>query len=139
MHHALIHEHERGTHGWQLEWLALPQMFSLTTAALKHAVWLSENLQVNEVRMRENVRASHGLMLAEALTAALAQTLSRTDATQLVSEACRSAVAENRHLFNVARAKTNAPLDWEALRDETAYLGSVEVFIDRLLQEADRG
>jgi len=139
MHHALIHEHERGTHGWQLEWLALPQMFTFTAAALKHAVWLSENLQVDEARMRENVRASKGLMLAEVLTAVLAQTMGRAEARKLVGEACRIAVAENRHLFDVVRERTDTPMDWLALRDEAAHMGSAEAFVDRVLQKAKRG
>ncbi|MFN8459476.1 MAG: hypothetical protein U0401_33305 [Anaerolineae bacterium] len=34
LHQALIQEHERATHGWQVEWLNLPQMFALTGTAL---------------------------------------------------------------------------------------------------------
>ena len=34
MHQAMIQEHERATHGWQLEWLTLPQMVALTATAL---------------------------------------------------------------------------------------------------------
>ena len=41
LHNAQIQEHERGTHGWQVEWLALPQMVTLTGGALKHAVYLA--------------------------------------------------------------------------------------------------
>ena len=37
MHQAQVQEHERGTHGWQMEWLVLPQMFTLTAAALNRA------------------------------------------------------------------------------------------------------
>ena len=37
LHQAQIQEHERATHGWQVEWLTLPQMVLLTGGALKHA------------------------------------------------------------------------------------------------------
>ncbi len=40
LHQAQIQEHERATHGWQVEWLTLPQMILLTGGALKHAsIW----------------------------------------------------------------------------------------------------
>src|SRR5512146_1045354 len=134
MHQALVNEHERGTHAWQLEWLALPQMFALTASGLSHAVWLSEHLQVDQERMRLNVLASHGLMLGEAITAALSPGMGRDAARQLVGEAARVANAEKRHLIDVVRAHTDAPLDWETLGDEANYLGSTQVMIDRVLQ-----
>jgi 3-carboxy-cis,cis-muconate cycloisomerase len=137
MHQALIHEHERGTHAWQLEWLALPQMFALTSGALMHALWLSEHLQVDAARMRENVRASNGLMLAEAVSAALVQSMGRGAAQQLVSQAARTAQQDKRHLLDVVRAQTTVALDWDALRDEANYLGSSQAFIDRVLQEVE--
>ena len=43
MHQAQVQEHERGTHGWQMEWLVLPQMFTLTAAALNKTLLLSQN------------------------------------------------------------------------------------------------
>ncbi|MCS7195183.1 MAG: 3-carboxy-cis,cis-muconate cycloisomerase, partial [Meiothermus sp.] len=46
MHQAQIAEHERATHGWQLEWLTLPSMFAHAAAALKQAQQLSQELVV---------------------------------------------------------------------------------------------
>jgi 3-carboxy-cis,cis-muconate cycloisomerase len=134
MHQALIQEHERATHGWQLEWLNLPQMFALTGAALTKANFLSKNLVVDEGRMRENVSASNGLMLAEAVSFALADYMSRAEAKKLVSEAVQVVLAENRHLVEVVREQVDAPLDWAALKDEAAYFGASEAFIERVLQ-----
>jgi 3-carboxy-cis,cis-muconate cycloisomerase len=140
MHQAQIQEHERGTHGWQMEWLILPQMFTLTAVSLNKAIFLSQNLVVDKVRMRENVAASNGLMLAEAASYALSKTsMSRVDASKLVSEASQVVKQEGRHLIDVIREKTDAPVDWDALRDESAYLGSAEVFIDRVLETAGKG
>lgn len=140
MHQALIQEHERATHGWQLEWLTLPQMIALTAAALKKAHFLSQNLVVDVARMRANVTASNGLMMAEALTFALAPVhMGRDEAKQLIKEACQVALDQKRHLLDVVQEKTPLPLDWEALRDESAYLGSSDVFIDRVLSEANLG
>lgn len=136
MHHAMIQEHERATHGWQLEWLTLPQMFGHTANALHHARFLAENLVIDQARMLENVRASNGLMLAEPISFALAAVMPRPQAKQLVAQAVHIAVAENRHLVDVVREKTDAPLDWDSLREEAKYLGSAQVFIKRVLEEA---
>lgn len=137
MHHALIQEHERATHSWQVEWLNLPQMFGLTSAALAKTRFLSDNLAVNEVQMRENVAASNGLMLAEAVSFALAEHMPRTEAKALVTAAVQIVLAEGRHLVDVVRKNSEAPLDWEVLKDETAYFGVAEAFIERVLGEVD--
>jgi 3-carboxy-cis,cis-muconate cycloisomerase len=136
MHQALIQEHERATSGWQMEWWTLPQMFELTASVLRKAEFLSARLDVDEARMRHNVNASNGLMLAEAVSFALSTTMSRKAAKALVTAACRTARAENRHLVDVVRGLTDAPLDWDALKDEAAHFGSAQAFIDRVLAEA---
>ena len=137
MHQAQVQEHERGTHGWQMEWLVLPQMLTLTAAALNKALFLSLNLIVDVVRMRENVAASNGLMLAEAVSYALVRSsMSRASANQLVREACQIVTQEGRHLIDVMKEKTDAPVDWDAIREESSYLGSANTFIDRVLQAA---
>jgi 3-carboxy-cis,cis-muconate cycloisomerase len=136
MHQALIHEHERGTHAWQVEWLTLPQMFAATAVALGHATWLGANLSVNEARMSENIRASQGVMLAEAITTALTQFMPQAEAKKFVSEACQIAMDENKHLIDVILTKTTITLDWDSLRDEAHYLGSVSAFIEQVLKEA---
>ena len=137
MHQAQVQEHERGTHGWQMEWLVLPQMFTLTAAALNRALFLSQNLAIDEVRMRQNVTVSNGLMLAEAVSYALVRTsMSKASANQLVKEACQVVMQEGRHLIDVMKEKTDAPVDWDAIREESAYLGSADTFINRVLQAA---
>lgn len=137
VHQAQIQEHERGTHGWQVEWLTLPQMFALSGAALNKAFFLSQHLVVDEARMRANVAAANGLMMAEALTFALAKTIGRVKAKNLVEAACQEAVAQNRHLVDVVQTKTAVLLDWDALKDEAAYFGAADAFIDRVLLEVE--
>jgi 3-carboxy-cis,cis-muconate cycloisomerase len=136
MHQALIQEHERATSGWQMEWWTLPRMFELTGSTLRKAELLSSHLHVDEARMRHNVDAANGLLLAEAVSFSLSKTMSRKVAKTLVTAACRTALAENRHLVDVVRGQTDAPIDWAALRDEAAHFGSAQAFIDRVLAEA---
>jgi 3-carboxy-cis,cis-muconate cycloisomerase len=140
MHHAMIQEHERGTHGWQVEWLTLTQMIVLTGGALKNALFLAKNLKVKEDVMRANIARSYDLSLAEAAVQALSAEISRTAAQALVKQACGIAAAEGRSLIGVVREHfgQTAPqnsIDWEALSKPENYLGQTGRFIDRVLEQ----
>jgi 3-carboxy-cis,cis-muconate cycloisomerase len=137
MHNALIQEHERGTHGWQMEWLALPQMMSLTAAALDKAVFLSENLVVNPLQMQRNIDATHGLMLSEAISLALTPHLGKAEAKRLVKLAGMQALRDDRHLVDVIRELTDVSLNWTGLKAESAYLGATDMLINQVLSEAE--
>ncbi len=135
MHHALVQEHERGTTA-QMEWLALPQMFALTGSALEKAVWLGDNFVVDADRMRANVEESQGVMLAEAISYALAPQVGRAEAKKLVADAARRAMAEGRHLLDVLREGGEVSLDWGTLREEVNYLGVSDTFVQQVVQAA---
>ena len=139
MHQALLAEHERGTHALQLERFSLPQMVSLTASALARTLFVSERLAVDPTRMRENLEASQGTILAEAIRNALAVAIGRDGADALVKDACRIALVEGRPLVSVLRERTEVPLDWEKLGDPARYLGSADWFVDRVLAEAREG
>jgi 3-carboxy-cis,cis-muconate cycloisomerase len=64
--------------------------------------------------------------------------MSRAEAKKIVSEAVPIVLKEKRHLVDVIREKTEAPLDWAALRDETAYFGASDIFITRVLAEFEK-
>ncbi len=136
MHQALLHEHERGGAAWQLEWLALPQMASLTGAALRHAASLLAGIEVRAERMRANIDASNGLLLAEAAAFALARVMPLEQAQALVKEGCRAVEASGRHLVDVLRERSDAAIDWRALRDPANYLGATDTLIDRAIAAA---
>jgi 3-carboxy-cis,cis-muconate cycloisomerase len=141
VHQAAIQEHERGTHGWQVEWLALPQMTVLTGGALKHAVYLAKNLQVNEGKMRENLARANDVVLAEAASFALAAHMPREKAHELVKKACAAAAAEGKGVVEVARrlageAVPEGAVDWDALGKPENGLGETHRIIDRVLEKA---
>jgi len=137
MHQALIQEHERATHSWQLEWLALPQMVGLTGGALQNALRVALELQVDAGRMRRNVEASRGLMLAEAASFLLAQHLPRGEAERLVKRAVRISAETGRHLTEVLRGEVDLPVAWSTV-DESSYLGAAREMVDAVLQAAKR-
>jgi 3-carboxy-cis,cis-muconate cycloisomerase len=136
VHDAMVHEHERGTHGLQLEWLSLPQMLTLAATALDKAVFLAENLVVDGQRMLANLEGAQGTILAERYRDALAAVMGRQEAERLVREACQIALEERRDLGAVLRERTAASLDWDSLADPSQYLGSLSWFVDRVLQQA---
>ncbi len=139
LHQAMLPEHERGGVAWQLEWLTLPQMVVLTGAALRQAVALIGGLQVDVRRMRANLDASNGLILAEAASFALARHMPRPEAPALVKAACRDAIAQQRHLIDLLAERVDAPLDWQTLRDPANYLGAAGEIVDRILRDARSG
>ena len=141
LHQAQIQEHERATHGWQVEWLTLPQMMVLTGGALKHALYLAKNLQVDQAKMRQNIANADDVILAEAAVFALAKTMPRSKADELVKKACAVAAAEGKPLIAVVRKLASGiiaddAIDWQALATPENYLGETERIIDRVLKSA---
>jgi len=143
LHNAQIQEQERATHGWQLEWLSLPQMIALTGGALRHARYLAKNLQVDIQAMRANIARADDVILAEAAVFALAAAMPRQKAEELVKKACAAAVAEHKPLIEVvqrlAAGQTgDTRIDWPALARPENYLGESERMIDRVLESAKK-
>jgi 3-carboxy-cis,cis-muconate cycloisomerase len=140
LHHAQIQEHERATHGWQVEWLTLPQMMIITGGALKHALDLAQNLQVDEAAMRFNMVRANDVVLAEAAVFALANSMPRAKAEELVRNACASAMSQAKPLIDVVKETVAVPdgtVDWQALSDPANYLGETDRIIDRILDNAN--
>ncbi|MCW3474250.1 class-II fumarase/aspartase family protein [Limobrevibacterium gyesilva] len=141
MQGAMAQDHERATGPWQAELLALPQAFVLTHGALQHARTIAEGMVVDAARMRRNLDATGGLIVAEAVMMGLAPQLGREAAHHAVKHACDLALAEG---LSLADALTREPevaarLDRAAigrLTDPAAYLGSADAFLDRVLEIA---
>ena len=139
LHQAQIQEHERATHGWQVEWLTLPQMMILTGGALKHALYLAGNMQVDNTAMGANIARANDVILAEAAVFALAKAMPRAKAEELVKTACGIAMSQGKPLIEVVKDRATLPegtLDWEALSNPANYLGETEKIIDGVLQRA---
>lgn len=136
---AMIHDFERATGPWHLEWAALPESFALTSGALAQTHFMLAGLVVHRERMRENLDISKGLIVAEAVMMALAPLTGRQTAHDLVYAACRRALEQDRPLFEVLAQTQDVavPLGRERLRaltDPTQYLGSAAQMVDRVLR-----
>jgi 3-carboxy-cis,cis-muconate cycloisomerase len=140
---AALQEHERGTHGWQLEWLVLPQMIALASGSASHGVFVARHLQVNAARMRENIGEAGSVVLAESLALALAGTMAPDEAQALVKRAAEQARGSREPLAAVVRRAASergvdAGIDWDRLADPAAHLGATDEIINRILDVARR-
>ena len=135
---AMVHDFERATGPWHLEWAAVPESFALASGALKQARFMLAGLEVHPDRMRDNLGQSRGLIVAEAVMMALAPHTGRQTAHDLVYASCRDAVASDRPLYDVLAAipAVAGPLGLDRLRsltDPIHYLGSTGAMVDRAL------
>src|SRR3712207_3695831 len=64
---AMVEDHERSTGPWEIEWIAVPEIFCLTAGALNHAKFVLAGLQVDPARMRANLGLTRGLIMSEAV------------------------------------------------------------------------
>jgi 3-carboxy-cis,cis-muconate cycloisomerase len=135
---ALAQEHERAVGGWQAEWAAIPDLFRYAAGATAHTRQAVLGLQVDPQRMRANLDLSGGLVMAEALTLALAKQLGRSEARRIVQEACDQARTAGSALRQAAHdhPRISAAMSSDAIDqalDPAAYLGSADALIDRAL------
>jgi 3-carboxy-cis,cis-muconate cycloisomerase len=139
---GMTQEHERALGGWQAEWIALPQLFLLASGVAARLAETAKGLEVDTKRMRTNLDATNGLIMAEAVQMAAGEKLGRTRAHELLEEASKRAVSEGRHLRDVV-AETPLLADAlpgkgvESLFDPAAYLGSAFEFIESALKSAE--
>ena len=139
---AQVQDHERSAGPWHAEWPTLPTLQLVTSGALAAIVELAEGLEVDAARMRANLDATSGLIMAEAVTFALAEKIGKSDAHHLVEAASKKAVAGKQHLRDVLTSdpKVTAHLNADKLAklfDPMAYQGVSQTLIDRLLASLD--
>jgi 3-carboxy-cis,cis-muconate cycloisomerase len=139
VHNAAIHVNERDGAAWTLEWLALPVLIGAAGTALARAAEALEALTVDPMRMRTNLAATRGLVLAEAASFALSAHLPRGDAIRIVKQAVAATLVGDAHLFDEIAALTEAPVDWNAMREPLPYLSSAAALIERILDSAGLG
>ena len=139
---AQVQDHERSAGPWHAEWPTLPALMLVTSGALAAVVDIAEGLEVDVARMRANLDATSGLIMAEAVSMALAEKVGKSEAHHLIEVASKKAVAEKKHLRDVlvGDTKITAHLDAAALKklfDPMAYQGASQALVDRLLASLD--
>jgi 3-carboxy-cis,cis-muconate cycloisomerase len=128
---VLEQEHERAAGAWHAEWVALCGALAFAGGAAAAAAESLGGLTVDAARMRANLDAGGGVVLAERVAAALAERLGRGPAHELVAAAARAPDFRGALL-----AEPRSPLgadELDALLDPLGYLGSAGPLVDRAL------
>jgi 3-carboxy-cis,cis-muconate cycloisomerase len=139
---AQVQDHERSAGPWHAEWPTLQTLQLVTSGALAAIVDIAEGLQVDVARMRVNLDATQGLIMAEAVTMALAEKIGKSDAHHLIEAASRKAVSGKLHLRDVLTKDAKVTAHLSAARlvrlfEPMAYQGVAQALIDRLLASLD--
>ncbi|MFD2419415.1 class-II fumarase/aspartase family protein [Amycolatopsis pigmentata] len=131
---AMIHDFERATGPWHVEWAVIPEAFLLLSSSLYQAEQVMAGLRVDTERMRANLGLTGGLVVAEAVMMALAPVLGRQRAHELVYEACSrirdtggDLATELRKFPDIAATLGNDRID--ELCDPATYLGSAQAMV----------
>ncbi|MBA1228478.1 3-carboxy-cis,cis-muconate cycloisomerase [Pseudomonas viridiflava] len=143
MFSAMPQEHERSLGLWHAEWETLPELCCLVSGSLQQALQVVPGLQVDAERMGANLESTQGLVLAEAVSIALAQRIGRDAAHHLIEQSCRRAVEQGAHLRQVLgeNPQVTAHLssdELDRLLDPAHYLGQARRWVERAVAEHTR-
>jgi 3-carboxy-cis,cis-muconate cycloisomerase len=140
---AAVADHERSTGPWEIEWISLPEIFLLSSGALKQTRLLVEGLEVDAERMRANLDMTKGMIVSEAVMMGLGPHLGRQRAHDLVYDICRKVVATGEPLADllakdadISKHLTRAEID--KMCDPAGYLGQAGEMVDRVLAREKR-
>ncbi len=137
---AQVEDHERATGPWEIEWIAVPEIFLLSAGALAQTRFLVAGLQVNKKKMRENLDITKGLIMSEAVMMALGPKMGRNRAHDYVYDICLKVVKTGRPLIDllaedkeIRKYATRKQL--EKMVDPANYLGVAGQMVDRVLSK----
>lgn len=138
---AMVADFERASGPWHLEWVAIPEAFVLCVGALHQMNFALGGLVVNTKNMQRNLHSTQGLIVGEAVMMGLAPIIGRQKAHDLVYEACKIAIENDRSLFDVLKADSSLTNDLPeeklaTLCDPMNYLGASQIMVDRVLLES---
>jgi adenylosuccinate lyase len=138
---GLVGEHERDGAAWKTEWTFLPQAANATAVALALATELVSGLRVDGKRMRANLDAQDGYVLAEPVMLALAERVGKNRAHELVHRAALAGQEAGIPFADALRADAEIAAqleDVDALLRPEAALGAVPAIVDAVLERGQR-
>jgi 3-carboxy-cis,cis-muconate cycloisomerase len=141
---AMPQEHERAAGAWQSEWAPLSEALALTGGAASSLGDALDGLEVRGERMRENLEATGGVLMAESVVTALAERIGQRRARELVDDAASRALDAGGSLRGelISDEAVSAELSEQEIDralDPGGYLGSADSFIDRALSRYGEG
>jgi 3-carboxy-cis,cis-muconate cycloisomerase len=125
---------------WEIEWIVLPQICTLTHATMKHTRDLLAGLEVHEGAMQKNLDITRGAIVSEAVMMELGKTLGRSYAHDLVYDLCREAIKQDKPLVellaeNEEASKKLTREELESVCYPAHYLGHSVEMVDRVLEQ----
>ncbi|MCC6776438.1 MAG: 3-carboxy-cis,cis-muconate cycloisomerase [Hyphomicrobiales bacterium] len=135
---AAVADHERSTGPWEIEWIALPEIFLLASGTLSQTKHLVAGLEVDAARMRANLDMTKGMIVSEAVMMGLGPHLGRQRAHDLVYDICRKVATTGVPLVDLLAqdkeiSKHLGRKELEELCDPGRYLGLSGEMVDRVL------
>ena len=102
---AAQHREARDGAAWFTEWMALPQLCLTAGSALTISGTMIEGLAPNTDAMAVQIAETHDMIMAEAVTFALAKTMPRPDAAALLKEAVQQAMSQGTGLLKIVQSR----------------------------------
>jgi adenylosuccinate lyase len=135
---GLVGEHERDGAAWKTEWAFMPEACSAAAVSLTLGAELVSGLRVDRERMRANLAAQDGYVLAEPVMLALAERVGKHRAHELVHRAALAGQAAGVSFAEALAADGEIARelpDAEALLRPELALGSAGAMVDAVLEE----
>lgn len=138
---AMVVDFERASGPWHLEWAAIPEAFTVAVGALYQTNFALGGLVVKEASMMKNILCTRGLIVGEAVMMSLGEFIGRQQAHDVVYNACKAAIEEDRALLDILKKDSRVveQLGEDKLAqlcDPLNYLGSCQLMVDRVVNEA---
>jgi adenylosuccinate lyase len=135
---GVVGEHERDGAAWKTEWELLPRACGAAAAALRLGAELLDGLRVNRDRMRANVDAQNGYVLAEPVMLALGERIGPRRAHELVHAAAARGLAAGISFRDALAADADIPdVDLDELLQVDSALGAARELVDHVLGAGD--
>lgn len=134
-------EHERDLTNSASERFIFPESFIVLDYMLKEMTLILKGLEFFPERMKRNLEATNGLIMAERLMIEITgkKLMGRQEAHEFVRELSQKAFREGKHLKEVFAAseigKKFGKKEIEALFDYSTYVGEADKIVDRALKD----
>lgn len=130
---AMTHHHERDGEAWQKEWLAMPAILVAAAGAAEIAVDMTRDLKPDVKRMRANIEADNGRMLADAFLRELSIRMAPAKAEILVQAALQKTAS--CHLADSLAEQCAINLNWQELKNPDNHIGDSIRMTRHILQQ----
>jgi len=131
---SMPQEHERSAGKWHAEWDCIKELQLLSAGALEKSIDLIRHLEVNADQMKQNIEITNGLIYAENVSLALAKSMGKIAAHDLVEKACKQAIKLDTHLKEVCQQMNIEVEDLDSLFLPENSIGNSLEYIQFILR-----